>query len=90
MLSSHPERADLTQADIDWRLFDLFDEYCHWWLDRRGFLDRAAALGLLAGALTLPPGHARAEGPHEAHSYVGTQHRFHNNSMPRYQEAAAS
>ena len=27
--------------------------------------------------------------PHEAHFYPGTQHGFHNNSTPRYQEAAA-
>jgi carboxymethylenebutenolidase len=27
--------------------------------------------------------------PHEAHVYAGTQHGFHNNSTPRYNEAAA-
>jgi carboxymethylenebutenolidase len=27
--------------------------------------------------------------PHEVHIYLGTQHGFHNNSTPRYQEAAA-
>ncbi|CAM9963687.1 unnamed protein product, partial [Phaeothamnion confervicola] len=27
--------------------------------------------------------------PHEKHVYPGTQHGFHNNSTPRYQEAAA-
>ena len=27
--------------------------------------------------------------PHEAHIYPGTQHGFHNNSTPRYNEAAA-
>jgi carboxymethylenebutenolidase len=27
--------------------------------------------------------------PHEAHVYPGTQHGFHNNSTPRYNEAAA-
>ena len=26
---------------------------------------------------------------YEAHTYPGTQHGFHNNSTPRYQEAAA-
>ena len=26
---------------------------------------------------------------HAAHHYVGTQHGFHNNSTPRYQQAAA-
>ncbi len=28
--------------------------------------------------------------PHEMHTYPGTQHGFHNNSTPRYQEAAAT
>ncbi len=28
--------------------------------------------------------------PHEAHFYEGTQHGFHNNSTPRYNEAAAN
>ncbi len=27
--------------------------------------------------------------PHEVHTYPGTQHGFHNNSTPRYDEAAA-
>lgn len=40
----------VTQLEIDQRVFDLYDEYCH---------------------------------------YPGTQHGFHNNSTPRYQEAAA-
>ena len=26
---------------------------------------------------------------HEIHTYPGTQHGFHNNSTPRYNEAAA-
>ncbi len=26
---------------------------------------------------------------HEKHTYPGTQHGFHNNSTPRYSEAAA-
>ncbi len=30
-----------------------------------------------------------AKVPHEAHVYAGTQHGFHNNSTPRYNEAAA-
>ena len=51
----------LTQADIDGRVFTLYDEYCHGRLTRRGFLDRAAALGLLAGALALLPNYARAQ-----------------------------
>jgi carboxymethylenebutenolidase len=53
--------APLTQADIDRRVYKLYDEYCHGRLDRRGFLDRAAAIGLLAGALALLPDYARAQ-----------------------------
>ena len=53
--------SSLTQADIDGRVYTLYDEYCHGRLSRRGFLDRAAALGLLAGALALLPNYARAQ-----------------------------
>jgi len=56
-----PLTQSLTQADIDGRVYTLYDEYCHGRLDRRGFLDRAAALGLLAGALGLLPNYARAQ-----------------------------
>src|SRR5688500_4061346 len=34
----------VTQAEIDQRVFDLYDEYCHGRLDRREFLQRAGAL----------------------------------------------
>jgi len=34
----------LTQSEIDQRVFDLYDEYCHGGIDRREFLERAAAL----------------------------------------------
>jgi carboxymethylenebutenolidase len=30
-----------------------------------------------------------ADVPHEVHFYAGTQHGFHNDSTPRYKEAAA-
>ena len=56
-----PAAPALTQAEIDQRVFTLYDEYCHGRLDRRGFLDRAAALGLLAGALAMLPDYARAQ-----------------------------
>jgi carboxymethylenebutenolidase len=56
-----PATQPLTQADIDGRVYTLYDEYCHGRLDRRGFLDRAAALGLLAGALALLPNYAKAQ-----------------------------
>lgn len=53
----------LTQAEIDQRVFDLYDEYCHGDIDRREFLRRAGALGAasLAMAQTLLPQYARAQ-----------------------------
>jgi hypothetical protein len=32
----------MTQIEIDQRVFDLYDEYCHGRMDRREFLERAA------------------------------------------------
>src|SRR5438874_816673 len=36
--------AELTQSEIDQRVFDLYDEYCHGRIDRREFLQRAGVL----------------------------------------------
>ena len=115
----------VTQIDIDQRVYDLYDEYCHGKIDRREFLVRSAALvaGGLVMAQALLPRYARAQTisftdprmkaqyvgypspggnsgnmhgylvsagvPHEMYTYPGTQHGFHNNSTPRYNEAAA-
>ncbi|HUG78013.1 MAG TPA: hypothetical protein VML57_11055 [Burkholderiales bacterium] len=35
----------VTQLQIDQRVFELYDEYCHGRIDRREFLTRAGALG---------------------------------------------
>jgi carboxymethylenebutenolidase len=53
----------LTQMEIDQRVFDLYDEYCHGQIDRRAFLQRAAvvAIGGLAMAQSLLPRYARAQ-----------------------------
>ena len=51
----------LLQTEIDQRVYELYDEYCHGRLERRVFLERAAALGLLAGALALLPNYARSQ-----------------------------
>jgi carboxymethylenebutenolidase len=53
----------LTQLEIDQRLFDLYDEYCHGRIDRRAFLQRAAvvAVGGLAMAQALLPRYAQAQ-----------------------------
>jgi carboxymethylenebutenolidase len=53
----------VTQTEIDQRVFDLYDEYCHGRIDRREFLMRASALvvGGLAMAQALLPRYAQAQ-----------------------------
>jgi len=53
----------LTQMEIDQRVFDLYDEYCHGGMDRRTFLSRAAAVtvGGFAMAQALLPRYAQAQ-----------------------------
>jgi carboxymethylenebutenolidase len=53
----------LTQVEIDRRVFDLYDEYCHGRIDRCEFLQRAAAatIGGLAMAQALLPRYAPAQ-----------------------------
>jgi len=53
----------LTQIEIDQRVFDLYDEYCHGAIDRREFLARAAAvtIGGLAMAQALLPRYVQAQ-----------------------------
>jgi carboxymethylenebutenolidase len=53
----------VTQIEIDQRVFDLYDEYCHGRIDRREFLMRASALvvGGLAMAQALLPRYAKAQ-----------------------------
>jgi len=52
-----------TQSEIDQRVFELYDEYCHGRIDRRAFLQQAAAvtIGGLAMAQALLPRYARAQ-----------------------------
>jgi len=49
-LSERPEARGITQLEIDQRVFDLYDEYCHGRIDRREFLSRAASIAVLGGA----------------------------------------
>ncbi len=53
----------MTEAEIDRRVFDLYDEYCHGKFDRREFLARAAAVtvGGLVMAQALLPRYAQAQ-----------------------------
>lgn len=56
-------RRELTHSDIDQRVFDLYDEYCHGGIDRREFLKRASAvcIGGLVMAQALVPRYAQAQ-----------------------------
>ncbi len=58
-----PDAREWTQSEIDQRVFDLYDEYCHGRIDRREFLQRAAVVtvGGLAMAQALLPRYARAQ-----------------------------
>ncbi len=56
--------GSITQLEIDQRVFDLYDEYCHGRMDRREFLSRAAALSVVGGlgmAQALLPRYAQAQ-----------------------------
>jgi carboxymethylenebutenolidase len=54
------------QIEIDQRVYDLYDEYCHGHIDRREYLKRASALAVLgipalAMATSLLPRYAKAQ-----------------------------
>lgn len=54
----------ITQLEIDQRVYDLYDEYCHGAMDRREFLARAASLAVVGGlamAQALLPRYAEAQ-----------------------------
>ncbi len=56
----------ITQLEIDQRVFDLYDEYCHGKMDRREFLSRAASMTVAVGtglamAQALLPRYAQAQ-----------------------------
>src|SRR5258708_7641345 len=52
----------VTQREIDQRVFDLYDEYCHGGIDRREFLLRASVIaGGLAMAQAMFPRYAEAQ-----------------------------
>ncbi|MBE0614820.1 MAG: dienelactone hydrolase family protein [Burkholderiales bacterium] len=65
-LSERPVAQGITQLEIDQRVFDLYDEYCHGRIDRREFLSRAASIAVLGGsgllmAQALLPRYAQAQ-----------------------------
>src|SRR5258706_3515930 len=66
-MTDHGEsKQGVTQMEIDQRVFDLYDEYCHGRIDRREFLRRASAITVagvsgLAMAQALLPRYAQAQ-----------------------------
>lgn len=61
-----PQLQGITQIEIDQRVYDLYDEYCHGRMNRRDFLSRAASLVVVAGsglamAQALLPRYAQAQ-----------------------------
>jgi carboxymethylenebutenolidase len=63
MIAEQQTERAWTQAEIDQRVFDLYDEYCHGDIDRRTFLQRAAVVtvGGLAMAQALLPRYVKAQ-----------------------------
>jgi carboxymethylenebutenolidase len=56
----------ITQLEIDQRVYDLYDEYCHGGIDRREFLARCSSLAIIGGsglamAQALLPRYAQAQ-----------------------------
>jgi len=66
----------ITQLEIDQRVYDLYDEYCHGDIDRREFLKRAGALGAagIAMAHALMPRYAKAQTISFADSRIKAQY----------------
>jgi carboxymethylenebutenolidase len=65
-MSQQPQSQPVTQIEIDQRVYDLYDEYCHGKIDRREYLKRASALATLgipalAMATSLLPQYAKAQ-----------------------------
>ncbi|CAN5784594.1 YghX family hydrolase [soil metagenome] len=62
-MTAQTHAQPVTQAEIDQRVFDLYDEYCHGGIDRRAFLARAAVVtvGGLAMAQALLPRYVQAQ-----------------------------
>jgi carboxymethylenebutenolidase len=48
-LQERPAPEGITQLEIDQRVFDLYDEYCHGRIDRREFLKRASMIAVVGG-----------------------------------------
>jgi carboxymethylenebutenolidase len=49
-MERHMTELGITQIEIDQRVYDLYDEYCHGKIDRREFLSRASAIAIVGGS----------------------------------------
>ena len=49
-MPERPAQQGMSQQQIDQRVFDLYDEYCHGRIDRREFLSRAATIAVAGGS----------------------------------------
>lgn len=72
-------QRELTQADIDQRVFDLYDEYCHGRITRREFFARSSVITFagvsgLAMAEALMPRYARAQTIAPTDSRIRAEH----------------
>ena len=66
MTTPEPTQTETSKREIDQRIFDLYDEYCHGRIDRREFMSRAAAITIggvsaLWMAQALMPRYAEAQ-----------------------------
>ncbi len=71
---------DFDQELLD--LYDLYDLYVHGQIARRAFFERAAKFAV--SGITAASGIG-----YEAHIYPNVNHGFHNDTTPRYDQAAA-
>ncbi len=77
-------------SDFDPQLLSLFHRYVHGSISRRDFLDGAAKFAIGGLTATAYEAALKAGGvKYEAYVYPGTNHGFHNDTTPRYDEAAA-
>jgi carboxymethylenebutenolidase len=72
--------VDIDPADIDPRIYDLYDKYCHSSMERREFLSRAAAMTVVGGVSALAMAQALLPRYAEAQMISFTDSRI----KPRY------
>jgi len=66
----------MAESDIDPRIYDLYDDYCHGRIDRRTFFARAAAVTLVGGVSALAMAHSLLPRYAEAQTISFTDRRI--------------